>query len=259
MFITVVLTQGGHVPTQSSSTHSREFNVWEGLDEMLSACHFSRDTLFTFDAGFPDGGAVCNALIEILAPWIPLSDPHRTSRSWWRRTGLTGRASCCTSLRYISTLRPDGRCEEDRRRLQHFFCQHYIHLPYRQDAAPTSTLLLPVTQKPNFTKTAIGRDITSLNMCQNTTYMRLNHTKLNLCMVKVEPFCLLSVQRDRLFPLSEPLVHVASEHLSSHWAAYCERARVVLCRARKYFDRFELKPFIFPTFNCVCPYRHKQD
>lgn len=68
MFITVVLTQGGHVPTQSSSTHSREFNVWEGLDEMLSACHFSRDTLFTFDAGFPDGGAVCNALIEILAP-----------------------------------------------------------------------------------------------------------------------------------------------------------------------------------------------
>lgn len=68
MFITVVLTQGGHVPIQSSSTHTREFNVWEGSDEMLSACHFSSHTLFTFDAGFPDGGVVCNALIGILAP-----------------------------------------------------------------------------------------------------------------------------------------------------------------------------------------------
>lgn len=60
MFITVVLTQGGHVPIQDSATHTQEFNVWEGSDEMLS--------LFSFGAGFPDSGAVCNAAFEILAP-----------------------------------------------------------------------------------------------------------------------------------------------------------------------------------------------
>lgn len=129
-----------------------------------------------------------------------------------------------------------------------FFCRHYIHLPDRQDAAPTSTLLLPVTQKPNLTKTAIGRDITSLNLCQNTTYTRLNHTKLNLCMVKVEPFC-LSVQPDRLLPLSEPLVHVASEHLSPQAEQLIvNEPELCFTEQEKCFDRFELKPFIFPTF-----------
>lgn len=38
---------------------------------------------------------------------VAVSPSRRTWRSCWGRTGPTGRASCCTSPRYTSTLRPE--------------------------------------------------------------------------------------------------------------------------------------------------------
>lgn len=57
----------------------------------------------------------------------PLCDPNRTWRSWWGPTGRTGRASCSTSLRSTSTLRPDRWGREAGawwrlEALQHFSC-----------------------------------------------------------------------------------------------------------------------------------------
>lgn len=40
---------------------------------------------------------------------VAVSPSCRTWRSWWGRTDPTGRASCSTSPRYTSTLRPERR------------------------------------------------------------------------------------------------------------------------------------------------------
>lgn len=58
--------------------------------------------------------------VSDVASVFPLS---RTSRSWWRPTGPTGRASCSTSLRSTSTLRPDWHL-------------HCIRLPDRLSTPP---------------------------------------------------------------------------------------------------------------------------
>lgn len=68
----------------------------------------------------------------------PLSAPHRTSRSWWRLTGQTGRASCSTSLRSTSTLRPERASKRSRKTVKEerrhcsTFLSAALHSPSRQ-------------------------------------------------------------------------------------------------------------------------------